>query len=473
MIQRLIEDLAKSLGQWAYLLVALMAMAETAAFLGFIAPGEFAVIFGGVLAGEGTLSIELLIGIVWAAVVAGDTIGFLIGRRYGRGFAERFGPKVRLTEDRLKKVEGYFDRHGGKTIFFGRWIGFVRPLMPFTAGTSGLSYRRFLPYDVLGAGTWAATFCLLGFIFWRSFTQVTSIAGRGTLAFAILVALFVGGYQAVKRLRDPATRRRVVAWIERKPVLGPLWRFVARPVGRVVAPPLRFLIGRLRPGGLGIELTTLLSVAAVSIYLVVLQIDLINNDIYVTGDRGALELVQDIESGTLTAIAKVVTVAGAFGVVLAAVLVTCGFLVRRRQLYEAIALLAGFITAEVAMKIIKAAVERPRPGGGLVDADGWSYPSGHATLAVSYLAISVLLAREGPASRRAGLLIAGLALAVVVGLSRVYLQVHWLSDVGGGWAVGLAAFSLCGCVALLVHYLVQSFGGTQAITPRQSESASG
>ena len=125
------------------------------------------------------------------------------------------------------------------------------------------------------------------------------------------------------------------------------------------------------------------------------------------------------------------------------------------------------------MKIIKAAVERPRPGGGLVDADGWSYPSGHATLAVSYLAISVLLAREGPASRRAGLLIAGLALAVVIGLSRVYLQVHWLSDVGGGWAVGLAAFSLCGCVALLVHYLVQSFGGTQAITPRQSESASG
>ena len=126
MIQHLIEDLAKSLGQWAYLLVALMAMAETAAFLGFIAPGEFAVIFGGVLAGEGTLSIELLIGIVWAAVVAGDTIGFLIGRRYGRGFAERYGPKVRLTEDRLKKVEGYFDRHGGKTIFFGRWIGFTK-----------------------------------------------------------------------------------------------------------------------------------------------------------------------------------------------------------------------------------------------------------------------------------------------------------------------------------------------------------
>src|SRR5919201_4685882 len=151
-MEHLIEDLAKSLGHWAYLLVAFMALAETAAFIGFIAPGEFAVIFGGVLAGEGTLSIELLIGIVWASAVAGDTIGFLIGRAYGRAFALRYGHYVRLTEERLGRVEDYFARHGGKTILAGRWIGFVRPLMPFTAGTSGMAYRRFLPYDVLSAG---------------------------------------------------------------------------------------------------------------------------------------------------------------------------------------------------------------------------------------------------------------------------------------------------------------------------------
>src|SRR5919198_1279888 len=125
-LENLIQDIGNAIGQWAYLLVAVLALAETAAFLGFIAPGEFAVIFGGVLAGEGTLSIELLIGIVWAAAVTGDTIGFLIGRRYGRAFALKHGPKVRLTNERLAKVEGYFARHGGKTIFLGRWIGFVR-----------------------------------------------------------------------------------------------------------------------------------------------------------------------------------------------------------------------------------------------------------------------------------------------------------------------------------------------------------
>ena len=93
MVQNLIENLANGLGQWAYLLIAFMAAAETAAFLGFIAPGEFAIIFGGVLAGEGTLSIQLLIGIVWASVLIGDGIGFLLGRRLGRDFVVRHGPR--------------------------------------------------------------------------------------------------------------------------------------------------------------------------------------------------------------------------------------------------------------------------------------------------------------------------------------------------------------------------------------------
>src|SRR4030095_15246340 len=104
-MEQFIEDLAHSLGAWAYLLVAFMATAETAAFLGFIAPGEFTIILGGVLAGEGTLSIWVLLGVVWASMVVGDSIGFFLGRRLGRGFAERHGHRVRLSADRLRKVD--------------------------------------------------------------------------------------------------------------------------------------------------------------------------------------------------------------------------------------------------------------------------------------------------------------------------------------------------------------------------------
>jgi membrane-associated phospholipid phosphatase len=117
--------------------------------------------------------------------------------------------------------------------------------------------------------------------------------------------------------------------------------------------------------------------------------------------------------------------------------------------------------------VIKGMVDRARPTDMLVEASGSSYPSGHAALAVAYLAIAVLLARAGPATRRLAIVLTGLAATAAIGLARVYLRVHYLSDVGGGWAIGLAVFSTCGCIALVVHYLRYSFGGTRtADAPR-------
>ena len=82
----------------------------------------------------------------------GDTTSFYIGRRLGRRFLEQHGPRVKITHERLEQVEGYFDRHGGKTILIGRFIGLVRALAPFIAGSSGLAYRRFIPYSIVGCG---------------------------------------------------------------------------------------------------------------------------------------------------------------------------------------------------------------------------------------------------------------------------------------------------------------------------------
>jgi len=474
-IERLIEDIAQGLGEWAYLLVAFMAMAETAAFIGFFAPGEFTIILGGVLAGQGTLSIQLLIGIAWVSCVAGDGVGFYLGHRLGREFAVKHGPKVRLTEDRFRKVEDFFHKHGGKTILIGRWLGLIRPLMPFTAGASGMSYRRFLPYDVLGAGLWATTWCLLGYVFWQSFESLASNAGRGTIAFAVLLAIFVGGYQAIKRLRHPEQRQALGSWFERQAerpalrpvalvvraiatVLRPVWRYVLRPLWLLIARPLRFLIARLTPGELGIELTTLLTIAAVGLYTVVLQINLLETDALLFGDDTALDVAREIESGFLTAIAYVLRVVGSFWFVGACALVTCTFLLSRRRSVEAIALAAGLAITEISMQIIKRAVERPRPADGIYDADGFAYLSGHAALSVTFLAIGVLLSRRLPT--RIALVIAGALLAAAIGLSRVYLRVHYLSDVGGGFALGLAAYSICGAVALVVDYLRQNYRGS-------------
>ena len=467
MIERLITDLGHSLGHWAYLLVAFCAMAETAAFAGFIAPGEFAVIFGGVLAGEGTLNVVLLVGVVWISCVIGDSIGFYLGHRLGRAWAVKHGPKVRLTEERLAKVESFFGRHGGKAIVIGRWVGFVRPLMPFTAGTSGIGYRRFLPYDIIGAGLWGTTFTLLGYIFWQSFSQITNIASRAALVFGVLVVLALGTHQAVKRLRTPEDRARASAWFERQAqrpllrpvalVVRPLWRYALHPLWRLIAPPLRFVIDRLRPGGLGIEFTTITAIFVVSVYTVILQIGLIEDGKSITGDSWALHLARDIEMSALTTLAEVVSFFGRLYVVASAVLATALALLIKRRVWEAATLVAGLIVTEVSVQVIKEAVERARPGDGLVGANGFSYPSAHAAVAVSYLAIAVAVSRLVSLPYSLALVLTGLGMAIAIGVSRVYLRVHYLSDVGGGWAVGLAAYSGCAIVAMLAVYLRDAF----------------
>ena len=149
-------------------------------------------------------------------------------------------------------------------------------------------------------------------------------------------------------------------------------------------------------------------------------------------------------------------------------------LLKHRRAPEAIALSAGLAITQITTQIIKGAVDRPRPDDGVVDVSGFSYPSGHASISVTFLAIAVVLSRTVPAAWRVALVVAGAVLAVAIGLSRVYLRVHYLSDVLGGWAVGLAAFSLCGAVALVVDYLRNNWPGAQsAKSPPPAEARPG
>src|SRR4051794_4875885 len=239
--KKLIEDLAKALGPWTYGLVGLAAFLETGAFVGLVAPGETIVLSGGVIAGQGEIDLLPLIGIVWTCAVLGDTTSFYIGRRLGRDFLEKHGPRVKITHERLEQVDGYFDRHGGKTILIGRFIGLVRALAPFIAGSSGLAYRRFVPYSVVGCGAWATLFCVLGYIFWRSFDRVQHLVGQALFGFAVTVAVIVGAVVAYRR------RDEIRSWLDEHrspPPLKPL--FVIRPPpypwgvpppGRPPAPP--------------------------------------------------------------------------------------------------------------------------------------------------------------------------------------------------------------------------------------------
>ena len=477
-IETLIEDLAQALGRWTYALVGALAFLETGAFVGLVAPGEFTVILGGVIAGQGEINVLLLLAITWTAAFLGDTTSFLIGARLGRGFLERHGPRVKITPERLSQVEGYFAKHGGKTILIGRFIGLVRALAPFIAGSSKMPYRRFAPYSVIGTGLWSATFVLLGYFFWQSFEKVAGVAGRATLAFGIVVSLIVGVVYAYRRLRDEEERQKLAAWLDRQGqrpllrpvafVLGPIWRRLLKPAWRFLAPQLRFLWGRITPGELGIELTTTIAIASVGGFIFGAYADeLATTPRLTTADKEIEELTIDLENDAVVEIARVVTDLGSLAVIGPLVLIVAGLLIWRRRVLELAVLVTGLVLTYAGVHITKAAIDRPRPAQPLDQITGSSFPSGHAAQAITYVVIAVIAARVLPGFvSRAAVVFGAIVLAAVIGLTRVYLRAHYWSDVVGGWALGAGVFAAVATLALLVSYIRHNGGADGPVRPR-------
>lgn len=140
--------------------------------------------------------------------VAGDNIGYYLGRRLGRNWLLRYGSRFGLRQKRLAQVEAFFQRHGPKAVFFGRFIGFARALVPFVAGTSRMSYRKFVIYDALGATLWTVGFVTLGYILGASWQLAEEWIGRTSLVIGGVILLGAVIVRARRRQARPAAANR-------------------------------------------------------------------------------------------------------------------------------------------------------------------------------------------------------------------------------------------------------------------------
>jgi membrane-associated protein len=188
-LEQALTDLSDTLGAWTYALVGGLAFLETGAFVGLVAPGETAVVLGGVVAAQGGVELVPMLLLVWLSAAAGDLASFMLGRRLGRRFLVARGPRLGVTADRLARVDGFFDRHGPKAILVGRFIGIVRAVAPFLAGASGMRLRAFVPWSLLGTLAWGSAFTLVGYVFNESFSSAAHALTHGMLAAAVLAAL--------------------------------------------------------------------------------------------------------------------------------------------------------------------------------------------------------------------------------------------------------------------------------------------
>ncbi|RNM17513.1 DedA family protein [Nocardioides pocheonensis] len=182
----------------------LLVFAEDAIFIGFVIPGETAAVLAGVGAGLGHIALPLSLVVVVVAAIAGDSVGYEVGRRF-------FGPRVLtlpLLERHAKRIErarAFLRRRGGIAVFLGRFTAFFRAMMPALAGASHMPYRTFLLWNAFGGVVWGSVFVVVGYIAGASYHQVEKQVGRGIavgLVVVVVAAVVVWRVRSERRVRE-------------------------------------------------------------------------------------------------------------------------------------------------------------------------------------------------------------------------------------------------------------------------------
>jgi membrane protein DedA with SNARE-associated domain/membrane-associated phospholipid phosphatase len=417
---------------YGYLVVLFGVMLEST---GVPLPGETILLAAGVLVQRGHLDLGDTIAFGILGAVVGDQIGYWVGREGGRPFVLRWGRYLLITPARLARAEAFFARHGGKAVFLARFFSGLRVFGALVAGISRMRWGTFLIYNALGGAVWATAVVLVGYFLGSSLALVQRWLGRATLVLAVVLALAVGFYLAYRwAVRN---RERLVGWGEALLAYPPVTRLRRRYDAQ-----LRWLLRRLTPGQyLGLHLTVGLLAAGGSLWLFGgLVEDLLTGDPIVRFDRVVDDYLHSHATPHLTAFFLVVT---AFGSTVAMVLlgVVVAVLLAWRRLWTLlwtwIAAVAGSALIDWLLKDI---FQRPRPhfAHPLVVETSYSFPSGHAMESfvaygmLAYLAVLALRAWEA----RVGVICGAALLVVLIGFSRMYLGVHYFSDVIAGYAAG-------------------------------------
>ena len=200
---RLLDGLLGLRGGVVYTIVALLVYAEDALLVGFVVPGETAAILGGVAGERGHVHVVPLAALVIVAAILGDTTGYLIGAKSGHRIRE--WPLVRKQRARLERAEEFMRRRRGWAVFLGRFVAFLRAVIPFLAGSAHMRYGRFLLGNVTGGIVWGTGAVLVGYLAGDSYKRIEHFIGPAGAGIAVLVVII--GVVAV-RVRSHIRERR-------------------------------------------------------------------------------------------------------------------------------------------------------------------------------------------------------------------------------------------------------------------------
>ena len=414
------------------LFVFLVACGESLAVVGLIVPGALLMVaFGALIALDYLAFAPTVIAAILGAI-SGDGISYWLGVKYNRNLANIW-PFTRYP-DLLSRGELFFQRHGGKSVLLGRFVGPLRPIIPAIAGMLRMPMRQFFVINIFSALLWAPLYLLPGIIFGASLELASEFAGRFTL---LLVGLVFGLWFVVWLIRlgylwfmpySDAIMARLVNWSRRHPLAGVIPAALIEPD---------------HPEVRGLSLLALILLLATIGFILLSQL---------AGYFPFMHNLNQLVFHTLQALHNppfdhamvFITGMGDVWLLTGLVLLTALFLFLTKQYLALWHWLAVFIFPVLLVELLKEFYALPRPPG-MDMLQGYAYPSGHATLATAtYGFLAILLARDVRPPYRLAIYIFASLLILLIAFSRLYLGAHWLTDVVGGVLLGLAWAALLG-----------------------------
>lgn len=414
-----------------YLVAAAMVAAETGLLVGLVLPGEATLLAAGFLAYEGTLQLLPALILLVAAGLLGDALAFSHGGR--------LGPRVRESrwvrrggQRRWQRAEAMLVRRGGRAVLIARWIAFARTLMPRLVGMSGMRYRRFLPWDVVGVTTWVTASILIGYLAGGSYAQVSEVFGQAIgaivlLMLSVLALVLVGRWLG----RHPDPVRAAVGRVgglapvrELSRRYGATFRWLAEHLGPGWALALNLIAGVVMMFGFGFGLAWLIQrmVRHSGVPLVDAPI------------AGWFEARRN-DMATDLALATISTLRGSFLVLVVGVVALVTTWRSRAWRIDLVGML-GTVGACVPLVVLALVADWSQPDT-RPPADETFFPAQNAVVTASLCMLAWIVARSGHWGRAVAAWTAAAVGIVVVTGSRLYLGWNWPSETLASVLLGL------------------------------------
>jgi membrane-associated protein len=207
LIETLLDWIGPFFSTYGYILIVAATMLESSAFVGVVVPGDIILAIGGVYAARGDLSLPWVIVLGALGTMAGESIGYWLGHRYGEALLRRL-PFADRAQDKIDRAREAFSRNDSKVLLVGRFASGLRVIVPFTAGMSQTtSYRRFMAFVIPTAIVWAVGVSLLGYLLGENVGLIDTILSRFGWGVLALVVLAVAGNFVWRRVRARRSSR--------------------------------------------------------------------------------------------------------------------------------------------------------------------------------------------------------------------------------------------------------------------------